>query len=361
MTSHVSHAFNTPTNLASVFDEIKRNASIYPAKSIALLRQHSTYLQTASHPEKIQWWLQYASVASRLSLTDEMESALSAVSELLPETKNNTDIFRFLGYSGHLFRHIGRHSQSIVAYWCALEYIPAHYSPHAMLLSIASDYVSLSSPINNKLSRDILTILKNETHTTLPAPLAGIVDNLLAIAALRNGNFDTAAYHFRASMDAFYEGAQRADYIKAGLNLLLTYSMQGNTNKFIRLKQRLDRTLESEPLDNDAQVFYYFIQENIQVTQGNTLSQHQKDRLSNQFSTLNSNLYKDPIVEFMPHLLPSLPPTSPANSNITNVLPMWMTQHAFCDVTSLAAITHDDAIARTRNVLKNWQRQRRPE
>lgn len=243
-------------HIKSAYEEIVKYEVVSPQLSFKLIEKYQSHVHLLPLKAQFDWHHTSLMVANELDDLNLTATALQNLANLPGEAGMKDNQLSYLTHLGHYFNKTAHYNHAITAYLCAIERTKEINTALPMIYSIAIAFV-LSENITK--GREILLLLSDYLVITNAPQWRGLVFEALGLLALRTGAYYQAAQFFTDAMDTQQSNANVGRELNSMMNLLLTFALNNNFDKFHRLESRAIR-LNSLFKNKDLHIYLEWIQ-----------------------------------------------------------------------------------------------------
>lgn len=239
-----------------ILDEIGKFQKANAPRAYAILQRHRALELQLSLIEQLEWNFTVVVISNNL---DDMTLAVTGL-ERLHELSQQIDLGRlkvtYLMYLGHHFIKSSYQEKAIIAYACAIPLVEDARKLFPLLYSLGVAYKS-----NGQIDKGdtIFTWLDAYADNIGNLTWKALVSEALGISALERDEYQVASVHFREAMDIHQKNADRRSEFNSSVNLLLSFALAKNFERFDRLEGRVLR-LSRASNNKDLHIYLEWIQ-----------------------------------------------------------------------------------------------------
>jgi len=295
------------TDVQKAFTQIAKYETVSPKRSLKLIEQFEPHVTLLPAHEQFNWYYTALMVANQLDDLNLTVNSLQTLADFPETTSTQTNRLNYLTQLGHYYNKTAHYQRAVSAYICAIDQTQNVNATIPLLYSVAVSFVLAE---NTAKGREILQQLADFLVITNAPEWRGLVFEALGVLALRNKRFHKAEQFFTDAMNAQQTSAHVGRELNSVLNLLLTFALHNDFDKFKRLESRAIR-LNSLFNNNDLQIYLEWIQALQEVQQYGELRTITKPILLQRYSQIESQASKEAIQQHVADKLDIELPASP--------------------------------------------------
>ena len=324
--------------LLEVYQEAEDFLEVKPSRTLALLTQESD-LSALSLEQILNWHITSIRVAVALNAVDQMEQSIIAILKYREAPEFDEKLVSVASGIGILLRKLGYYQEAELSFLCGLQYVKELQRKVALLISLAIVNRYLG---NNEQSRDINIFARKLSIENNLSSHQARTENNLGILEFGNGNYKKAEEYFRSALTISQSNARRAGHVLNGINLLLTYLVQGKFDYYQRLYPSIDRVTQAFP-DDSKKAYLFWVNTAFKKRTGGRVMEHDRQKLEVEFLTVNETKLQEILMEHFSEELGvsvALPPVR----DIGLFKRSWFAEIEQCDWDKLKQIPYSDVL-----------------
>lgn len=298
-----------------ILDEIGKYQKANAPRAYAILQRHSALESQLSLNEQLEWNFAVVVISSNLDNMALAVSGLKRIHALSLQMELGRHNIRYLMYLGHHFIRSSHQDKAIIAYACA---IPQVEEPRKLFPLLYSLGVAYKSNGQNEKGDTIFIWLDSYADKIGNLAWKALVSEALGISALERNDYKTASIHFREAMDIHQKNADRRSEFNSSVNLLLSFALAKDFERFDRLEGRVLR-LSRASNNRDLQIYLEWIQATEATLRKETVPEFTVTLLNKRLSQVQSQLIVQAIHKNLGRHLPFPVEVNTKNSEGENI------------------------------------------